>query len=86
MRDGLERRQFWAFGIFSRPPKRLWTRNQAGALPAEAVRCTLSVGHEVKTEIPGHKGVGPTLRPCLLEVEVRQEYTPGGKSSVLLLV
>ena len=39
-------------GIFSRPPKRLWTRNQAGELPAEPVRCTLSVGHEVKTEIP----------------------------------
>ena len=40
------------FGIFSRPPKRLWTRNQAGALHTEAVRCTLPVGREIKTEIP----------------------------------
>ena len=30
-----------AFGIFPRPPKRLWTRNRAGALPTEVVRCTL---------------------------------------------
>ncbi len=32
LRNGLERRQFWAFGILSRRPKRLCTRNQAGAL------------------------------------------------------
>ena len=33
------------------PPKGLWTRNQTGALPSEAVRCTLSVDREVKREI-----------------------------------
>src|SRR3989442_864266 len=41
-----------AFGIFAPPPKRLWTRTQAGALPAEAVRRRLSVGREMKTEMP----------------------------------
>ena len=33
-------------------PKTLWTRKQAGALPAEAVRCKLSVGQGVEMEIP----------------------------------
>jgi hypothetical protein len=40
----------------SPPPKRLWTRNQAGALPTEAVRCKLSVRHEVQTEVPVYCG------------------------------
>jgi hypothetical protein len=48
----MERRHSWALG-FSRPPaKRLWTRNQTGASHTEAVRRKLSVGREVKTEIP----------------------------------
>jgi hypothetical protein len=51
LRNGLERRQFRALGIFSRPPKRLWTRNLAGALYTEAVRCTFPVGRELRTEI-----------------------------------
>jgi hypothetical protein len=51
LRNGSERRQSWAFRIFSRPPKRLWTRNLAGALHTEVVRCKLSVGREIKTEI-----------------------------------
>src|SRR2546428_3869229 len=32
-------------------PERLWTRNRAGALPAEALRCKLPVGRETKMEI-----------------------------------
>ena len=53
LRNGSEKRQFWAVGIFSPPPKRLCTRNQVGALHSEAVRRKLSVGPEMKTEIPG---------------------------------
>jgi hypothetical protein len=50
----LERRQFGALGIFWRPPKRLWTRNQnqAQARHPEDEQAEVSLGREVKTEIP----------------------------------
>jgi hypothetical protein len=50
------------FGIFSRPLKRLCTRDQAGALHTEAVRRKLSVGREVKTEILGEDDRVGTVR------------------------
>ena len=40
------------FEILPRPSKRLCTQNLAGALQTDGGRCTLSVGWEVKMEIP----------------------------------
>ena len=51
LRNGLQWRQAWAFMIFSRPAKRRWTRNEAGALHTEAVRYRLSASRETKMEM-----------------------------------
>ncbi len=44
---------FWDFAVAA--GKALHSKNLAGALQTNGVRCTLSVGPEVKTEIPNKK-------------------------------
>ena len=42
----------FGFEILPQPSERLCTQNLARALHADGVECTLSVGREVKMEIP----------------------------------
>ncbi len=50
------------FGIVPRRLNRSALKNLAGTLHTEALECTLSVGPEVKTEIPACSGFVPAAR------------------------
>jgi hypothetical protein len=52
LRDGWKKRQFLALRFCRSRRKGSALKNLAGALHADRVGCTLSVGREVKMEIP----------------------------------
>jgi hypothetical protein len=57
---GCRSASFW-LGIFPHRRKGNAVRNLAGALHTEAVKCKLSVGREVKTDIPDKAKVSPPV-------------------------
>ncbi len=80
-----------AYSSFLAPPTLFFARHLslvtvfwAGALPAEAVRCKLSVGHEIKTEIPVQalRSLRTKTIRCY-HPEVIYEWNPGKAASNL---
>lgn len=62
--NGWEKRQFLASGFCRGHRKGSALKNLAGALHADGVGCTLSVGREVKMEIPAYSSSGAKLLPA----------------------